>query len=166
MSFSIIAAIGKNRELGKNNQLIWHLPGDLKFFKKTTMGHPILMGRKTFESLPGLLPGRKHYVVSRREESVERRGGVKDLVRVEDLHDFVTQYQKYPEEIFVIGGAKIYEQLLPYADKLYLTEIEANDTEADAYFPDFDKEKYDKEILGQGEENGLKYTIVCYKLKK
>lgn len=163
MSFSIIAAIGKNRELGKNNQLIWHLPGDLKFFKKTTMGHPILMGRKTFESLPGLLPGRKHYVVSKKEgisPSGER------IIHVPDLKQFINRHNTSPEEIFVIGGAKIYEQLLPYADKLYLTEIEANDTEADAYFPDFDKEKYDKEILAQGEENGLKYTIVCYKLKK
>ena len=163
MSFSIIAAIGKNRELGKNNQLIWHLPGDLKFFKKTTMGHPILMGRKTFESLPGLLPGRKHYVVSKKKgisPSGER------IIHVSDLKQFINRHNVSPEEIFVIGGAKIYEQLLPYADKLYLTEIESNDTEADAYFPDFDKEKYDKEILAQGEENGLKYTIVCYKLKK
>ena len=134
MSFSIIAAIGKNRELGKNNQLIWHLPGD-----------------------------RKHYVVSKKEgisPSGER------IIHVSDLKQFINRHNASPEEIFVIGGAKIYEQLLLYADKLYLTEIEANDTEADAYFPDFDKEKYDKEILAQGEENGLKYTIVCYKLKK
>lgn len=163
MSFSIIAAIGKNRELGKDGQLIWHLSGDLKFFKKTTMGHPILMGRKTFESLPGLLPGRKHYVASKKEgisPSGER------IIHVSDLKQFINRHNASPEEIFVIGGAKVYEQLLPYADKLYLTEIEAEDVKADTYFPDFDKSNYRKEILGQGEENGLKYAIVCYKLKK
>lgn len=161
MSFSIIAAVGKNREIGKKNQLIWRIPEDMNFFKKTTMGHPILMGRKTFESLPRLLPGRKHYVFSRK--SIKNPSG--NPIYLQDLAQFAHAYQNDAEEIFVIGGETIYRQMLDYADTLYLTEIEAVDKDADAFFPEFDKTRYNKQILGQGEDNGLKYTFSRYQLK-
>ena len=171
MSFSIIAAVGKDREIGKNNQLIWHLPGDLKFFKTTTIGHPVLMGRKTFESLPRLLPGRDHYVVSRNIEAFAKakleKGDNSDVkvIRVSDLDEFALQHRGDIDEIFVIGGATIYDAMLKYADKIYLTEIDASDPGADAFFPEFDQKKFKKQILGQGEDNGVKYTFSCYKLK-
>ncbi len=158
MSFSIIAAIGKNRELGKNGQLIWHIPEDLQFFKRTTMGHPILMGRKTFESLPGMLPGRKHYVVSRSQNSTGD-----NLVYVNDLAKFSSS--PHDEEIFVIGGGQIYQEMLKYANKIYLTEIDAADTDADTFFPEFDKSKYNYEILGKGKKDDLGYQFVLYTKK-
>ena len=99
MSFSIIAVVGKNRELGKNGKLLWHLPGDLKFFKETTMGHPVLMGHRTFDSLPGLLPGRKHYVLTR---NTEIDNAPDQVVLVNNLVDFVDNAPD--EEFFVIGG--------------------------------------------------------------
>ncbi len=157
MSFSIIAAVGKNRELGKNNGLIWHLSNDLAFFKKTTMQHPIVMGRKTYESLPGLLPGRKHYVISRSSNSLPD-----DVAHVSDLEKFISERKDDSTEYFVIGGASIYSKMLPYCDKIYLTEIEAEDKKSDVFFPKFDKKLYDKKIIQQGEENDLNYVISCY----
>lgn len=155
MSYSIIAAIGKNRELGKNNDLIWHLPGDLKFFRKITTNHTIIMGRKTFESLPKMLPNRKHIVLT-------TKGNFQSEVEVyKELKQILKTYKDTQEEIFIIGGASIYEQFLDYSDKLYLTEIDAQE-EADVYFPNFDKENYEKEILSENEDNGISYKHVLY----
>ncbi|MDO8643795.1 MAG: dihydrofolate reductase, partial [bacterium] len=114
---SIIAAVAKNRIIGKNNQLPWHLPEDLKHFKEITMGHPILMGRKTFESIGHPLPGRENIVLTR-DRSWKAEG-------VTVIHDFeaILKQRVATEENFVIGGSKIYELALPYAQKLYLTLI-------------------------------------------
>ncbi len=160
MKLSIIAAIGKNYELGKNNELIWHLKEDMQFFKATTMGHKIIMGRKTFESLPKLLPGRKHLVLTR--TSLEFPPEVEVY---HNLKDFLEAYKDSNEEIFDIGGETLYRQLLDYADKLYLTEIEAEDKDADAYFPQFNKNEFDNAILGTyyDEKKDIKYRHVLYK---
>ncbi|MBQ3309751.1 dihydrofolate reductase [Candidatus Saccharibacteria bacterium] len=160
MSFSIIAAVGRNRELGKNGKLLFRLPNDLKFFKKTTMGHPILMGRKTFESLPGILPGRKHYVISR---SMSEKEGV---VVINDLSTFIDNNKDTTEEIFVIGGGMIYWELIKFANKIYLTEVDAEDKDADTFFPEFNKENYKKTILGRGIDHGIKYTFTLYEKLK
>lgn len=167
MSFSIIAAIGKNRELGKKGQLIFHLPGDMKFFREKTTGHPIVMGRKTFESLPKMLPGRRHYVVSRNckfSDSATKPGlkNPEDLVLINDLESFARDNQGSNEEFFVIGGGALYTEMLGVADKLYLTEVEAEDTEADTFFPEFDKTSYKRTVLGKGQDNGIDYTFVQY----
>lgn len=150
--FSIIAAVGKNREIGKNGGLIWHLPGDMKFFKEKTLGHTVLMGRKTFESIPGGkgLPGRKNVVLSRKNG---------------DVDEILNRLRKLEEEVFVIGGGSIYEMMLPLASRLYLTEIDATDESADTFFPIFDHEKYNRVELGKGEDNGIKYTFVRYDKK-
>lgn len=153
--FSIIAAIGKNSELGKNNQLIFHLKEDMKFFRNTTTGHQVVMGRKTWESLPSKLPNRTNIVISRHPVTGA------DLV-VDDLPNFITKHTNTPEEIFVIGGGLIYTQFLPYAHRLYLTEIDASAPDADTFFPDFDKSTYTKEIIKKGTENGINYTIAKY----
>lgn len=159
MSFSIIAAIGKNRELGKDGKLIFRLPSDLKFFKQTTMGHPVLMGRKTFESLPGLLPGRKHYVLTRNQAFAKDNP---DVTTIDNLDEFAASFADSAEEIFVIGGGMVYWEMLKFADRLYLTEVEAEEGGADTFFPDFDKSKYNRVELGKGEDNGIKFTFVRY----
>ena len=148
MSFSIIAAIGKNRELGKKGDLVFNIPGDLKFFKQTTIGYPVVMGRTTFLSLPRLLPGRKHYVLSPDEEPTFPE----EVTVLHDLNQFIKDHQNDPQEYFIIGGGSIYQQFLPHCDKIYLTEVDGEDAEADVYFPDFDKSKYTVTKLGQNSD--------------
>lgn len=157
MSFSIIAAIGKNNELGKDNNLIWHLPGDLKFFKETTTGKTIIMGRRTFESLPRLLPNRHHIVISKSNSFP------KEVSVYSNIDDLLRDYKDTSEEIFVIGGASIYKAFLDLSNKLYLTEIDAECDNADAYFPSFDKSLYDREELLENEDEGIKYKHVLYR---
>ncbi|MBR3036986.1 MAG: dihydrofolate reductase [Lachnospiraceae bacterium] len=161
MSLSLIAAVGKNRELGKDGGLYFRIPGDLKFFKKTTMGYPVFMGLTTFYSLPKKLPGRKHYVAVFEHEA----GLDEDITQVEDIFAFAKEWQQKEEEIFVIGGASIYAQMLPYCDKLYLTEVEGGENDADVYFPKFNKRKYSRKTLGKGEDNGVSYKWVLYTKK-
>lgn len=148
MSFSIIAAVGKNRELGKKGGLVFNIPGDLKFFKQTTIGYPVVMGRTTFLSLPRLLPGRKHYVLSPDEEPTFPE----EVTVLHDLNQFIKDHQNDSQEYFIIGGGSIYQQFLPHCDKIYLTEVDGEDAEADVYFPDFDKTKYTVEKLGQNSD--------------
>ncbi len=154
-----IAAIGKNRELGKDNQLIWHLPQDLKFFRTMTKGHSIVMGRKTFESLPGLLPGRHHIVITRTNPMLPEEVEV-----FSSIDSFLEKYQNHDEEIFVIGGAAVYGELLPFSDRLLLTEIDA-DYDADVFFPVFDKSRYDRIVLSDITENNTHYQHVEYQKK-
>lgn len=157
--FSIIAAIGKNRELGLNNQLIFHIKEDMKFFRETTTGHPVIMGQATFKSIGRPLPNRKNYVASLAPKDLP------DSVEiVPDLIAFLKAHENDPEEFFVIGGATIYRLALPYAKTLYLTEIDA-EHEADAFFPEFDKSKYSREVIKKGSENDLAFSFVKYKLK-
>lgn len=156
MSVSMIAAVGKNLELGKNNNLIWHFKEDMKFFKDTTMGHTVVMGRKTFESLPKALPGRKNIVISSNAEYQAQ--GATVVTSVEEALQIADN-----EEIFVIGGGKIYAEFLPYADKLYLTEIYAECEDADTYFPQFNKSEYIKEIINYYDIDGVEFYHVVYK---
>ena len=157
-NISIIACVGKKRELGKNNDLIWHLPNDLKYFKNVTKGKTIIMGRKTFESLPGVLPNRRNIVLTKREDLIDG---------VEVFHDVdsVLENIKEEKEVFVIGGANIYQQFLDYANKIYLTEVDETCDDADIYFPNFDKGMYERKIIGSNEENGIKYQFIIYEKK-
>lgn len=152
--FSIIAAIGKNRELGLNGQLVFHIKEDMKFFKNTTTGHKIVMGRKTWESLPGKLPNRENIVVSRNDVAGA------DLT-VKNLPEFIAKNQDTDEEIFIIGGGMLYKTFLPYAKNLYLTEVNAG-TNADVFFPEFDKSEYNKTIIKKGSQDDLTYVFVKY----
>ena len=153
--FSIIAAIGKNREIGKNNQLIFHLKEDMDFFRKTTLNHKVVMGLNTWNSLPSQLKDRQNIVIS----PVDLTGP--DVV-IQDLEQFITDNKDTDEEIFIIGGGMIYQAFLPYVKKLYLTEVNATDPNATVFFPKFDKSKYDKIVLKEGSENGLNFQIVQY----
>lgn len=151
--FSLIAAIGKNRELGKQGRLIFEIPEDMQFFKETTMGHKVLMGRKTWESLLDKLQGRENIVVSRHEVIGADRV-------VNDLAEFIEINKDTKDKIFVIGGGEIYREVLPYAREIYLTEVEAEVSEADTWFPKFDYKRYDREIIKKRPD----YTIVKYTL--
>jgi len=153
--FSIIAAIGKNRELGYKGQLVFRVKEDMKFFRDTTTGHKIVMGRKTWESLPGKLPRRKNIVISRHEIPAAD-------ATISDLHNFIATHKNTPEEIFIIGGGSIYKEFLPYASMLYLTEIDASADDADVFFPYFDKTKYTKTIIKKGKQDDLAYTFTRY----
>jgi Dihydrofolate reductase len=133
MILSIIVAIGKNNEIGGNNDLLWHLPADLKRFKEITTGHVIIMGRKTFESLPnGALPNRRNIVISRNSD-LQIEG-----VEVYSSLDLALLKAMDEEEVFIIGGAQLYKQTFRDANKLYLTKVHAEFPQADIYFPVID----------------------------
>lgn len=155
---SIIAAIGRNNELGRNNDLIWHLPKDLKFFKEITINHTVVMGKNTFDSLPKLLENRKHLVLS--FEKFDADSSVEIYYSMEDLLNRI----KDVEDVFIIGGASLYKQFIPYTDKIYLTEIE-EESDADVYFPSFDKNEWNKTIIDEQTENGINYKHVLYERK-
>jgi len=169
MRISLIAAIGKNRELGKNNKLLWHISEDLKRFHAITRGHAVIMGRKTWESLPKKpLSDRYNIVITRdlRFKINDLRGG-DDFAIVDSLENAVKKSQeilntKYlirnTDEVFVIGGGQIYNQAIPMADKLYLTIVDKN-FDADTFFPDysdFKKVVFEK----KGESEKYKYKFI------
>lgn len=154
---SIIAAIGKNNELGLNNDLIWHLPNDLKFFKEKTLNQNIVMGYNTFVSLGRVLPSRKHIVLSFKKVRLPLE--VIQFNNLEDLNNYIKD-----KDVFIIGGASMYKQFIDKADRLYLTEID-NTHKADVYFPNFDKSLFDKKILGTNSDNGINYTFTLYERK-
>lgn len=158
MSFSLIAAIGQNNELGKKGGLVFKIPGDLKFFKKVTTGHPVFMGLNTWRSLPGKLPNREHFVLTPDVAEIAND----NVNPVTNLDDFIATYQDSDEEIFVIGGGMVYKQMLPYCDKLYLTEVHASDSDADTFFPEFNHSFYKREVLAHGEDNNISYDHVLY----
>lgn len=155
---SIIAAIGKNRELGRGNDLIWHIKEDLKNFKNLTMGKYIVMGKNTYESLPKHLEGRKYIVLSSSLSEIENG------LLFNDFNKLLEFIKDVDEEVMIIGGASIYKLFLPFANKLYLTEIESEE-KADVYFPDFNKEDYKCNVVSTNEVDGLKYSFVIYERK-
>jgi len=156
---SIIAAMGRNRELGLDNKLLWHLPVDMKFFRQTTMGKPILVGRKTYESFGGKpLPGRKNIVITN-DKSYQSEGAV-----IVHSIDEAIQEAGNVEEIMIIGGASFYEQTLPKADRLYLTYVDAN-FKADSWFPEFDKNDWletSRQLNKADEKNSFDCSFVVY----
>ncbi len=160
---SIIVAKAKNNVIGKNNELIWHLPEDLKRFKKLTTGHTIIMGRKTFQALGRVLPERKHIIFSQNPDFKV------DDPNVEIVHSMlqIQEYIENEEENFVIGGAMIYNLLMPYVTKMYVTQID-KEFEGDAFFPKIDEEKWKEveRIPGiKDEENSLDYEFITYEKK-
>ena len=157
---SMIVAKAKNNIIGKDNKMIWHLPEDLKHFKELTTGHTIIMGRKTYESLGKPLPNRKHIIFSQNpdfkvnDENVEV---VHSLLQIQDLIEG-------KEEAFVIGGAMIYNFLMPYVKKMYVTEIE-KDFDGDTFFPSINSEVWKEVSREKGirdENNDLDYYFVTY----
>lgn len=157
---SIIVAKAKNNIIGKNNQIIWNLPEDLKHFRELTTGHTIIMGRKTYESLGKPLPDRKHIIFSQNPDFRVHEENVQVVHSLLEIQDLI----EGKEEVFVIGGAMIYNFLMPYVKKMYITEI-AKDFEGDAFFPTIDHEiwKETSRVHGiKNEQNNLDYDFVEY----
>lgn len=136
MQIILVAAHAQNRVIGKDNDLVWRLPKDFKHFKELTLGHPIIMGRKTFESLGKPLPGRTSIIITRDEHYQQE-----SCIVVHSLNEAIQEARKLDEEIYVIGGSQIYAQALPLANKMYLTEVKAT-PEGDALFPEFSKNEW------------------------
>lgn len=156
MEIAIIVAMTPQGLIGKDNQIPWHLPADLQRFKKITMGHPIIMGRKTFESLPGLLPGRQHIVLTRNPSYVaEGCVVVTNWAQLEILVD---------GKAFVIGGADIYNYALPIATQLYTTIVHA-ELEGDTYFPEWNKNEWqevEREFRAKDDKNEFDVDNIQY----
>lgn len=155
---SLIAAVAENRCIGAENRLPWHLPDDLKRFREITRGRPVIMGRKTFESIGRPLPQRQNIVISR--DPHYSAGGVETVTSLEQAIE--NAKASNPQEIFVIGGAEIYRLALPMADRLYLTLVH-QDIPGDAFFPDWKhrswRETFRESHLAQG-ENSPAYTFL------
>lgn len=154
----MIAAIGRKRELGKGNDLLWKIPDDLKRFRDTTKGHPILMGRKTYDSIGRPLPHRTNIVITRdinwKAEGVLTADSVEEGIRIARL-------KPGNDEIFIIGGGQIYALGLPIADKLYLTIVD-DEKEADSFFPEYERFFTKKTFEESRETDGLKYSWVDF----
>ena len=156
---TIIAAIGKNNALGKDNQLLWRLPKDLKHFKTMTENHPIVMGRKTYESIGKPLPNRTNIVVSRKENWFSE-----EILIVSKLKEAVKFAKKIDEEVFIIGGGEIYNQTMELADRLVITYVD-QDFEADTFFPKIDLkilQKTDEEFHPKDEKNDHDFYFQTY----
>lgn len=140
MKVAIIVAAARNNVIGRENQLPWHLPGDLKYFKAMTLGKPLIMGRKTHESIGGALPGRLNVVVSHGSPKTEGPN-IRWVHSVEEGLELARIEQPDADEIMIMGGAQIYQQALPFTDRIYLTRVHA-DLEGDAYFPDLASDQW------------------------
>ena len=157
---SIIAAIGKNNELGKNNDLIWDLPYDLKFFKEKTLNHKVVMGLNTYKSIGRALPKRENIVLT--DQPLEDD----NLTIYTDIDQLTYDITPTPEEYFVIGGASLYSYYYPLADKMYLTLIHAEDPNADVYFPTINYDEWNTKIIDYNMENGISYDHVEFTRKR
>ncbi len=157
MKINIIAAVAQNRAIGNDNKLLYWLPNDLKRFKNLTTGHTIIMGRKTFESLPkGALPNRRNIVLSRNRNAFE---GCDCYSSIQEAIEHCSE----SEEIFIIGGASVYEQAIKIADKLCLTEVHDTPEKADTFFPQYDDWKeVSREEHGKDEKHAYAYAFVDY----
>lgn len=158
MRLSIIAAMSANRVIGMNNDLPWRMPADWKHFKSLTMGHHLIMGRKTFESIDQPLPGRTTVVVTR------QTGYAKEGVLVARSIDQALQMAAGDDEVFVAGGAQIYQQMLPRADRMYLTSIH-EEFEGDTDFPEFEESDWQlisEENQEPDEKNPYPYSFLIY----
>ena len=163
MILSIIVATGKKNEIGKDNGMLWHLPAELRRFKELTTGHTIIMGRKTYQSLPkGALPNRTNIVLTK-DKNFKAPGCSVYSSLDEALLKLLNE-----EEVFIIGGKNVYEQTLPIADRLYLTRVHADFPDADTYFPEIDWQNWQQtymETFPGDEKNSYSFTFYEYEHK-
>lgn len=159
---SIIVAIAENLAIGKNNDLLWHIPADLKRFKKITLGHSVIMGKKTYDSLPVKpLPGRKNIIITD-----DPQDQFPDCIKVHSIEEALAQVNP-EEESFIIGGASVYRQFLPLAERLYLTLIH-KDFDGDVFFPGIDYMEWQlqsQEDFPFDEQLGFSYSYATYQKK-
>ena len=160
---SFIVAMDENTAIGKNNQLPWHLPEDLKFFKRVTMGHPVAMGRKTHESIGRLLPGRENIIITRNPHFQ-----CESCTVFYSIQAFTAYCKSIEKEIFVIGGAEIFKETFKFADRLYITRIH-HEFAGDTFFPEFDERNWKLNSCTKGikdEKNPYDYDFCIYDRKR
>ena len=158
---TMIAAAGENNALGKNNDLVWHLPDDFKRFKRLTSGHHIIMGRKTFESFPKLLPNRTHVIITRQKDYKP-----KDTIVVSSLEEAI-KVSKLDEQPFIIGGGEIYEMGMKEATKIELTRVHG-EFDADTFFPEVNKDNWKlvkEQFHEKDEKHDYAFTYLTYERK-
>ncbi|MDO4638462.1 MAG: dihydrofolate reductase [Leptotrichia hongkongensis] len=166
--YSIVVAVGKNNEIGKNNQLLWHIPEDLKNFKKITTGKTVIMGRNTYKSIGRALPNRTNIVLSRnfletdekvKEDKKKYENETTKLEFYDDFQKVIEKYKDLKEEIFIIGGGEIYKKSLEMGiiKRIYMSRVDFSDNEADAYFPKIDLDKWI--TLTEENHDGWKFCI-------
>ncbi len=170
MIVSLIAAIGRNNEIGKAGKLLWSLPADMRHFRETTTGHAVIMGRKTFESIGKPLPGRENIVITR--DASYSAPGITVMHSLDEALRFAALEQgKHFEEkqedteVFVIGGGELYKEAIVRAQKLYITRVDASDADADTFFPEIGSEwkETTRQEHSADEQNLLPFTFVTYK---
>jgi len=165
MRKALIVAMSRNRVIGRNNKLPWYLPGDLRYFKQATMGKPIIMGRKTWDSIGRPLPGRMNVVISRNPEWEAPAG----TVAAESLEDALVKAEAQAEieggdEVMIIGGGQIYAEVLPMVDRIYITQVHA-EVDGDAFFPEVNWEEWEelgREDFSASDNNPYDYSFVVY----
>jgi|SRR5690606_3100178 len=159
---SIVVATDLNNAIGFNNQLLWHMPADLQFFKRTTTGHTIIMGRKTFESVGRPLPNRRNIIITRKKDYLA--SGIEITHSINDALNLC----KDEDEVFIIGGAEIYQQSLAYCDRIYLTLV-YGEFEADTYFPPISEDLWQltsESYHKADDKNAFDYNFMIYEKKK
>ena len=158
MKITLIAAAAENNVIGKDNDLIWHLPKDLKFFKENTLNKPLVMGRKTFESLPGVLPKRRNIIITRQKDYTAKGAEVVHSIEA------ALEICRDEEEVMIAGGANIYEQALSLADEILLSRIHST-FDGDSYFPEIDMKNWEvlEETFSPKDEKN-EYDITFYRL--
>ena len=160
---SFLVAMDKNRVMGIDNRLPWRLPADVKFFKEVTMGHPVVMGRKTYDSIGKPLPGRENIILTRNVDYQPE--GCKVIHTVEESIEYMKNKN---DEVFVIGGAQLFKELFPVADRLYITEIH-HEFEGDTFFPEFEESEWTLSSSEKGikdEKNPYDYFFHVYDRKR
>lgn len=159
MILSLIAAIGKNNEIGKDNRLLWNMPADLRYFRDTTSGHPVIMGWNTFKSIGRPLPNRQNIVIS-----IDSAWSAEGVTTVGSLEEAIELFKGKDDEVFVIGGALTYAQAIALADRLYITHVDAS-FDADTFFPQIDKNiwhEVSRDVHEPDEKNPLPYSFTIY----
>ncbi|HVW96950.1 MAG TPA: dihydrofolate reductase [Mucilaginibacter sp.] len=157
MIVSAVVAIAENRAIGKDNKLLWHLPNDLKHFKTITSGHTIIMGRKTFDSVGRPLPNRRNIVITRRDITIDGAEVVNSL-------DAAVALCKNEQEVFIVGGAEIYNMAMPVTDRIYLTVVH-QEFDGDAFFPEISPDEWketEREDHAPDEKNPIPYSFITY----
>lgn len=156
MKVILIAAMAANRVIGRDNKIPWHIPEELRFFKRTTMGFPVIMGRLTYESINRPLPGRQNIVISRNSEY--KVDGVDNVTSINKALSITGDYEK----VFILGGSQIFEHTLGLADNIILTVLD-RDVEGEIYFPDFSDEEFQEIAKERHEEGTEPFTVYYYK---
>ncbi len=169
MEKCIIAAVADNRAIGRGNSLLWHIPADMKYFRTLTTGSPVIMGRKTFESIGRPLPKRRNIVISRTygpAEGIDIVSSVGEALALAGTPDVASPDGGGPDKCFIIGGGEIYRQAMALADRLYITEVHLVADDADTFFPEISPDLWKEETrsgLMKDENSGLEFEFVVYR---